>query len=75
MLFQIKKLISIFTLNFSLLMLLLIGIQNSNNKHKVNFLSNETIELPLSFIIGLSFISGSIFGNFLPKNNFFKKKS
>ena len=57
-----------------LFLFLIIGIQNSSNKSKVNFLINETIYLPVSFIIGVSFISGSILGNTLSINNLFKKK-
>ena len=49
--------------NSSLFLILLIGIQNSSSKVKVNLLINETIRLPISFIIGASFISGSIFGS------------
>ena len=49
-------------------MLLFIGIQNSSNKSKVNFLINETIELPISFIVGSSFILGSILGSFFVLN-------
>ena len=45
--------------------LLFIGIQNSSNKIKVNLISTETIKLPVSFIIGLSFIGGSITGSFI----------
>ena len=41
----------------------MIGIQNSRNKGKINFLMNETVKLPISFIIGTSFISGSIIGS------------
>ena len=44
-------------------MLLLIGIQNSSNKSKVDLLIDETIELPISFIMGSSFILGSILGS------------
>ena len=50
--------------NFCLFLILIIGIQNSNNKSKVYFLNNETIEMPLSFILGISFITGSISSNF-----------
>ena len=49
--------------NSSLFLILLIGIQNSSSKVKVNLLINETIRLPISFFIGTSFISGSIFGS------------
>ena len=43
----------------------MIGIQNSSYKSKVNFLINESVSLPVSFVIGLSFISGSITGGIL----------
>ncbi len=64
----IKKLLFATLFNFSLFVLLLIGIQNSSNKNKVKFLNNETIELPISFIVGSSFIFGSIMGNFIVFN-------
>ncbi len=67
--FFIKKLFFIAIFNSSLFVLLLIGIQNSSNKSKVDFLINETIELPISFIVGSSFILGSIFGNFIVFKN------
>ena len=51
--------------NSCLFALLFIGIQNSSNKSKVNLLVDETIELPISFIVGSSFILGSIFGSLL----------
>ena len=65
MLFQFKKLIFFFTLNFTFFLILMTGIQNSSNKRKVNFLVSETINLPISFIVGVSFISGSLTGSFL----------
>ena len=40
--------------------MLLLGIQNSSKKAKVYLLKNESVNLPVSFIIGISFISGSI---------------
>ena len=43
----------------------MIGIQNSSNKSKVNFLLNETVKLPVSFIIGSSFIGGSLIGSII----------
>ena len=60
---MLKKIIFASTFNSCLLLLLMIGIQNSSNKSKVNFLINETVKLPISFIIGSSFISGSIIGS------------
>ncbi len=61
--FKIRKLFFIITFNFSLLLLLMIGIQNSSIKKKVNLIFNETVNLPVSFIIGISFISGSVTGS------------
>ena len=54
--------------NICLFFILLIGIQNSSNKSKVNFLINETVKLPISFIIGTSFIGGSLIGNLFTIN-------
>ena len=68
----LKKIIFSLTFNSCLFLLLMIGIQNSSKKSKVNFLINQTVQLPISFIIGSSFISGSIIGNFLNVN--FAKK-
>ena len=68
----IKKVIFTIFFNLSLFVALLIGIQNSSNKSKVNLLLNETVKLPLSFIIGTSFITGSILGSLLPTINFKK---
>ena len=59
--------------NLTLFVILLIGIQNSSSKKKVNFVFNETIELPISFIIGSSFISGSILGSLIDFKTLFKK--
>ena len=60
-----KKVIFALILNTSFFLILMIGIQNSSNKSKVNFLTNKTISLPISFIIGSSFISGSVIGSLL----------
>ena len=69
--FLIKKLFLTSIFNSCLFLLLLIGIQNSSTKSKVNFLVEETIALPISFIVGSSFIIGSFFGSFISfkKNN------
>ena len=64
----LKKIIFATTYNYCLFLLLIIGIQNSSNKSKVNFLINETVKLPISFIIGVSFISGSSLGSFFNLN-------
>ena len=60
-----KKLFFNFLFNMSLFTILIIGIQNSNQKSKINLLINQTVELPISFIIGVSFISGSFLSNFI----------
>ena len=65
MLILIKKVLFTITLNAGLFLLLVIGIQNSSNKTKLNVLMGETVSLPISFIIGMSFISGSISGSLL----------
>ena len=61
----IRKLILSAIFNSCLFVILFIGIQNSSSKSKIDFLVNETIELPISFIVGSSFILGSIIGSFL----------
>ncbi len=55
-----KKLIFLALFNISLFLTLIIGIQNSSESKKVSFIIGETINLPISFIIGISFIGGSI---------------
>ncbi len=59
--------------NLSLFFILIIIIQNSNTKNKVNLIIDETINLPVSFIIGTSLISGSLIGSFFSTNFFIKK--
>ena len=63
--FFIKKLFFAAIFNSCLFLILFIGVQNSSNKRKVDFLINETIELPVSFIVGTSFILGSALGSLL----------
>ena len=67
--FPLKKLFFNLTFNLSLFLLLIIGIQNSSIKRKVNLLFNETINLPISFINGASFITGSITGSLFTLNS------
>ena len=69
MLLTFKKLIFTFTFNSCLFLLLIIAIQNSSKKSKVDLLIDESVRLPISFIIGTSFISGSILGSFLTVNS------
>ena len=66
--FKIKKIIFILTFNISLFVILMIGIQNSSSKKKVNFIAVNTIDLPVSFIVGISFITGTFAGSFLTLN-------
>ena len=73
MFFSLRKLFFIITFNSTLFLILVIGIQNSLDKKKVNFVLNETIELPISFIIGSSFISGSILGSIINVSSLLKK--
>ncbi len=65
MFLNLKKLVFAIAFNSSLFIFLMVGIQNSSNKTKVNLLLGETVRLPISFIAGISFISGSLIGNFL----------
>ena len=68
MLITLRNVLFIVTFNFSLFLLLIIGIQNSSSKRKINLLKGETIKLPVSFIVGVSFISGSVAGSLLTIN-------
>ena len=43
----------------------MIGIQNSSDRRKVNFIIGETVNLPVSFIIGTFFTSGSLSASLL----------
>ena len=63
--FLIKKTIHAILFNLSLFLILIIGIQNSSNKTKINLLIAESVKLPVSFTIGISFITGSIIGSCL----------
>ena len=74
MLVLIKRLLFIISLNIGLFLLLLIGIQNSSHRGKVNLIVAETVSLPISFIIGISFITGSISGSLLTLDYRTKKK-
>ena len=54
--------------NSSLFLILIIGLQNSSNKNNINFLINKTVNLPIGFIVGISFISGSLIGDLMTTN-------
>ena len=64
----IKKLFLTAIFNSCLFALLFIGIQNSSNKKEVDLLIDKTIEMPISFIVGSSFIMGSILGGLFVGN-------
>ena len=68
--FLIKKLFFLAIFNSCLFVLLFIGIQNSSSKSKVSLLIDETIELPISFIVGTSFILGSVLGSFISSDKY-----
>ena len=57
-----KKLFLNIITNLFLIIFLILTIQNSNHRNSVNLIFFKTISLPLSFILGSSFISGSICG-------------
>ena len=74
MVFSFKRLFFSLIYNFLLFSVLVIGMQNSSDKKKVNLLSAESIPLPVSFIIGISFITGTFIGSSVNFNNFDKQK-
>jgi len=49
--------------NFLFFIFLLLGIQNSNKSQKIIFLNFESANMPESFIVGSSFITGSLIAN------------
>ena len=69
----LKKIIFTLTFNVSLFLLLIIGIQNSSESRRVNLILKQTVKLPIAFIIGVSFISGSLTGSTLV-NTFMNQK-
>ena len=71
--FLVRKVFLGLIFNSSLFAILIIGIQNSTNNSKVNLIFEETVQLPISFIVGNSFIAGSILGSLLTHNS--NKKS
>ena len=64
----LKKYFFLFSINTLLFFVMIISIQNSNNKSKVNLFFNNTVPLPIGFIVGSSFITGSILGGFITLN-------
>ena len=72
--FLLKQLILSTTFNISLFIVLMVGIQNSSNKSRVNLYGIETINLPIGFIVGTSFVCGSLFGSLCNVIDFYQKK-
>ncbi|MDC3036887.1 hypothetical protein OA193_00745 [Prochlorococcus sp. AH-716-O22] len=70
---SLKKLIFALTFNASLFLILIVGIQNSRDSKKLNLILSQTVKLPIAFIIGVSFISGSLTGTILT-NTFIDQK-
>ena len=61
-------------INTFLLFFLLFAIQNSQEKKVAKIFNRETIELPISFILGTSFVAGSLSGGFIFSILSFKNK-
>ena len=74
MLFQLKKIFFICTFNLFLFLFLMIIIQNNTSQKRINLIIGETVPLPISFILGISLISGSITGSLLTINLNIKDK-
>ena len=68
MLLTFKKLLLTFSLNTCFFLILMIGLQNSSNESKVNLIIYETVKLPLGFVVGTGFISGSLLGSLITIN-------
>ena len=75
MIILLKKIFFTIILNSTLLLMLIVGIQNSSYRKKVNLLIGETVSLPLSFIVGISFISGSLLGSIVTNKLIVQKDS
>ena len=75
MLVLLRKISFTLILNTTLLLILMVGIQNSSYRKKVNLLIGESVSLPLSFVVGISFISGSLMGSLITDNLSSQKNS
>ena len=75
MLVIFRKISFTLILNTTLLLILMVGIQNSSYRKKVNLLIGESVSLPLSFVVGISFISGSLMGSLITNNLISQKNS
>ena len=75
MIILLKKIFFTIILNSTLFLMLIVGIQNSSYRKKVNLLIGETVSLPVSFIVGISFISGSLLGSIVTNKLIVQKDS
>ena len=75
MLVIFRKISFTLILNTTLLLILMVGIQNSSYRKKVNLLIGESVSLPLSFVVGISFISGSLMGSLITNHLSSQKNS
>ena len=62
MLIKVKNTFSNFVFSLLLFSLLLIGTQNSTKSSRINLIFNETINLPIGFLVGSSFVFGYFLG-------------
>ena len=67
--YTFKKILFSVIFNLILFTLLIIGLQNSSHKKKVNLFMYESGDLPVGFILGVSFISGSMLGTLITSQN------
>ena len=74
MIIFLKRTFSYFSINAFVFLILILVIQNSSYKSKVNFYFNNTVDLPISFIMSASFISGSFFGSLFTISNSTKRQ-
>ena len=51
--------------NLTILTLVFLGVQNAHKKNAIKFLSYKSIDMPLGFILGISFIIGTSTGSTL----------
>ena len=70
----LKKITFMVFFNSSLFIVLMVGLQNNSKQSKVDFIINETVNLPIGFIFGASFISGSLTGSLVSLRLFNKNK-
>lgn len=62
---KLKNLLVNLLSNMAVLLLLFMLIQNSSIKKSVNFLKFKSVEMPISLVVGISFIAGSSLGSAL----------